>query len=100
MDNSPSQPLEQSPGNSLEIPTDHQDKTQLDMPMTDLNSDIIEEEDMKDATPEGLNLIVLKDACTRKYFKSIPPKQIQLLHKALVKAKAQLGMATSGQKEK
>ena len=55
---------------------------------------------MKDAIPEGLDLIGLKDVCTRKTFKSIPPKQIQLLHKALVKAKAQLGVATSGQKEK
>ena len=35
-----------------------------------------EEEDMKDAIPEGLDRISLEDACTRKYFKSVPPKQI------------------------
>ena len=68
--------------------------------MPDQNLEVLEEEDMKDAIPEGLDLIGLEDACTRKAFKSIPPKQIQLLHKALVKAKAQLGVATSGQKEK
>ena len=55
---------------------------------------------MKDAIPEGLDLIGLKDACTRKAFKSNPPKLIQLLHKALVKEKVQLGVATSRQKEK
>ena len=55
---------------------------------------------MKDAIPKGLDLIGLEDACTRKDFKSIPPKQIHLLHKALVEAKAQLRVATFGQKEK
>ena len=100
MDNSPSQPSEQSPGKSLEIPIEHHDKAQLDMPMPDQNLDNPEEEDMKDAIPEGLDLIGLEDSCTRKAFKSIPPMQIQLLHKYLVKDKVQLGVATSSQKEK
>ena len=55
---------------------------------------------MKDTIPKGLDLIGLEDAYTRKDFKSIPPKQIQLLQKSLVKEKAQLGVATSGQKKK
>ena len=70
------------------------------MPTPDHNIENLEEEDMKNAIPEGMDLIVLEDACTKKAFKSIPPKQIQLLHKPLVKEKAQLGVATSGQKEK
>ena len=70
------------------------------MHMPDQNPETLEEEDMKDTILEGLDLIGLEDACTRKAFKSIPPKQIQLLHKVLVKEKAHLGVATSGQKEK
>ena len=53
--------------------------------MPDQIPEALEEEDMKDAIPQGLDLIGLEDAYTRKDFKSIPPKQIQLLHKALVK---------------
>ena len=100
MDNSPFQPFEQSPGKSLEIPIETQGRAQLDMHMPDQNPETPEEEDMKDAIPEGIDLIGLEDACTRKDFKSIPPKQIQILHKVLVKEKAHLGVATSGQKEK
>ena len=100
LENSPSHPSEQSQGKSLEIPTEIQDKTHLDMPMLDHNIENPEEEDMKDTIPEGLDLIGLKYACSRKSFKSIPPKQIQLLHKSLVKAKAYLGVTTSSQKEK
>ena len=55
---------------------------------------------MKDTILEGLDLIGLEDAYTRKDFKSIPPKQIQLFQNSLVKSKAQLGVATSGQKVK
>ena len=44
--------------------------------MPDHNFKNPEEEDMKDAILEGLDLIGLEDACTRKAFKSIPPKQI------------------------
>ena len=51
MENSPSQPSEQSPGKSLEIPSELQDKVHLDMPMLDHNSKNPEEEDMKDAIP-------------------------------------------------
>ena len=72
----------------------------LDHQMPNQNHEVQEEEYMKDAIPEGLDLIGLEDACTRKAFKCIPLKQIQLLHKALVKEKAQLGVATSRQKEK
>ena len=68
------------------------------MPMLDHNLGNPEEEDMMDAIPKGLDLIGLEDAYTRKDFKLIPPKKIQLLHKALIKAK--LGVATFGQKEK
>ena len=42
--------------------------------MLDKILDSQEEEDMKDAIPEGLDLIGLEDACTRKFFKSIPHK--------------------------
>ena len=63
------------------------------MPMPDHNLENPEEEDMMDAIPEGLDLICLEDAYTRKSFKLIPPKQIQLLHKAMIKAK--LGVTTS-----
>ena len=42
--------------------------------MPDQNPEVLEEEDMKDSIPEGLDLIGLEDACTRKAFKSIPPK--------------------------
>ena len=72
----------------------------FDMPMLDHNQENLEDEYMMDTIPEGLDLISLEDAYTRKAFKSIPPKQIQLLHKFLVKAKAYLGVATSSQKEK
>ena len=99
-DNSISQHSEQSSGKSLENPNDTQDRVHLDIHMPDQNPESLEEKDMKDTIPKGLDLIVLEDACTRKAFKSIPPKQIQLLHKALVKSKEQIGVATSGQKEK
>ena len=69
--------------------------------MTDQIPEPLDEENMKDAIPEGLDILGLEDACTRKAFKSIPPKQIQLLHKSLAKAKSnQLGVATFGKKEK
>ena len=70
--------------------------------MTDQNHECEEEEDMKDTIPEVLNLLGLEDACTRKAFNSIPPKQIQLQEKSLTKAKAQnqLGVASFGQKDK
>ena len=98
MENSTSQQSEQSLGKALETPSDPQDKMHSDMPMLDHNPENPEEEDMTDAIPEGIDLIGLEDACTRKYFKSIPPKQIHLLQKALIKVK--LGFATSSQKEK
>ena len=66
--------------------------------MPDHNLENLEEEDMMDVIPEGLDLIGLGDAYTRKDFKMVPPNLIQLLHKALIKEK--LGVATSGQKEK
>ena len=70
--------------------------------MTDQNLEPKEEEDMKDTILEGLNLLGLEDACNRKDFNSIPPKQIQLLQKSLTKSKAQnqLGVASSRQKDK
>ena len=74
LENSPSHPSDQSPGKSLEIPIEIQDKTNLDMPMLDHNMENPEEEDMKDMIPEGIDLIGLKYACSRKSFKSIPPK--------------------------
>ena len=74
MDNSPFQSSDQSLGKSLEIPIETQGKAHLDMHMLDQNPETPEEEDMKDAIPEGLDLIGLEDACTRKAFKSIPPK--------------------------
>ena len=92
------QQSEKSSGKALENLSDPQEKMHSDMPMPDHNLENLEEEDMMDAIPEGLDLIGLEDACTRKVFKLIPPKQIQLLHKALIKAK--LGVATSGQKGK
>ena len=57
---------------------------------------------MKDAISDGLDLLCLKDASTKKAFDSIPPKKIQLLHKSLAKAKVknQLGVASSGKKDK
>ena len=57
---------------------------------------------MKDIIPEGLDLLGIEDACTRKDFDLIPPKKIELLHKSLAKAKAQnqLGVASSGHKDK
>ena len=99
-DNSILQHSKQSSGKSSENPNDIQDMVHLDLHMPDQNPEVLEEEDMKDSIPEGLDLIGLEDACTRKSFKTIPPKQIQLLHKPLVKAKVQLGVATSSQKEK
>ena len=61
-----------------------------------------DEDDMKDALPEVLDLLVLEDACIRKYFDSIPTKHIHLLQKALAKVKSQnqLGVANTGQKDK
>ena len=74
----------------------------MDHRMTDQNPEPEEEEDMKDTIPKGLNLLGIEDACTRKAFNSIPPKQIQLLQKSLTKSKAQnqLGVAISRQKDK
>ena len=83
-------------------PNEFQGETPSDHRMTDQNPELEEEEDMKDTIPEGLNLLGLKDACTRKSFNLIPPKQIQFLQKSLTKSKAQnqLGVASSGQKDK
>ena len=98
MENTASQQLEKYLGKTLENSSDPQEKMHSDIPMLDHNLENLEEEDMTDVIPEGLDLISLEDACTRKSFKTIPPNQIQLLHKALIKAK--LGVATSSQKEK
>ena len=75
-DNSILQPSEQSPGKSSKNPNDTQDRVHLDIHMPDQNPKSLEEEDMKDTIPEGLDLIGLEDACTRKDFKYIPTKQI------------------------
>ena len=74
MDNSTLQPSELSPGKSSENHNDTQERVQLDIHMSDRCPESLEEEDMKDAIPGGLDLIGLEDACTKKYFKSIPPK--------------------------
>ena len=60
-------------------PNDSQGETPLDHKMIDQNPEPQDEEDMKDAMPEGLDLLGLEYACTRKYFGSIPPKHIKLL---------------------
>ena len=94
-------PQNQFMGKYFEKPIDKGEETSPDHIMSDKILDSQEEEDMKDAIPEGLDLIGLEDACTKKSFKSIPPKQIQLIHKALAKSKAQnLGVAKYGHKEK
>ena len=57
---------------------------------------------MKEAFLEELDLLGLEDACTKKYFDSIPVRKIQLLQKSLAKAKAhnKLGVHNISQKDK
>ena len=92
--------------NNNEISTpnsnDSQGKNLMDHRMNDRIPKSLDEDDMKDVLPEGLYLLRLEDACTRKYFDSILAKQIQLLQQFLTKSKAQnqLVVANTRQKQK
>ena len=57
-------------------PNDLQGATLSDHRMTYQIPEPQEEEDMKDSIPYGLDLLGLKDACTKRDFDSIPRKQI------------------------
>ena len=74
----------------------------MDHRMNDQIPKSLDEDVMKDVLLEGLYLLGIEDACTRKYFDSILTKQIQLLQKFLAKSKAQnqLVVSNSRQKEK
>ena len=62
--------------------------TPLDLPI-DAHAQELMDEDLKYQYIGELYLGSMEDACTGKYFDSIPAQKIQLFQGALVKAKAQ-----------